>query len=30
LRRGYTAEDVSKILGGNVLRVMEEVEKLAH
>ena len=26
LRRGYTAEDVSKILGGNVLRVMEEVE----
>ena len=26
LRRGYTAEDVTKILGGNVLRVMEEVE----
>jgi membrane dipeptidase len=27
LRRGYTAEDVTKILGGNILRVMEEVEK---
>jgi membrane dipeptidase len=26
LRRGYTAEDVTKILGGNILRVMEEVE----
>jgi len=25
LRRGYSAADVSKILGGNVLRVMEEV-----
>jgi membrane dipeptidase len=24
LRRGYTAEDVEKILGGNILRVMEE------
>ena len=30
LRRGYTAGDVEKILGGNVLRVMDEVEKLAH
>jgi membrane dipeptidase len=29
LRRGYTAEDVTKILGGNVLRVMEEVEREA-
>ena len=29
LRRGYTAEDVWKILGGNVLRVMEEVERRA-
>jgi membrane dipeptidase len=29
LRRGYTADDVTKILGGNVLRVMEEVETLA-
>jgi membrane dipeptidase len=27
LRRGYTEEDVTKILGGNVLRVMEEVER---
>jgi membrane dipeptidase len=26
LRRGYTAEDVTLILGGNVLRLMEEVE----
>ena len=29
LSRGYTAEDVTKILGGNVLRVMEEVERKA-
>jgi len=27
LRRGYTESDVGKILGGNVLRVMEEVQK---
>lgn len=27
LRRGYSAEDISKILGGNMLRVMGEVEK---
>jgi membrane dipeptidase len=27
LRRGYTEADVHKILGGNMLRVMEEVEK---
>ena len=27
LRRGYTEEDVTKILGGNILRVMEEVER---
>lgn len=27
LRRGYTEEDVHKILGGNILRVMEEVER---
>jgi membrane dipeptidase len=26
LKRGYTAGDVTKILGGNVLRVMEETE----
>jgi membrane dipeptidase len=29
LRRGYTAEDVTKILGGNVLRVLEESERRA-
>jgi membrane dipeptidase len=29
LSRGYTAADVTKILGGNVLRVMEEVERRA-
>jgi membrane dipeptidase len=27
LRRGYTEEDIDKILGGNILRAMEEVEK---
>jgi membrane dipeptidase len=27
LRRGYTEEDVTKILGGNMLRVMEEVQR---
>jgi membrane dipeptidase len=27
LRRGYREEDVEKILGGNILRAMEEVEK---
>jgi membrane dipeptidase len=27
LRRGYTASDVRKILGGNILRVMEEVAR---
>lgn len=27
LRRGYSEEDIDKILGGNILRVMEEVEK---
>jgi membrane dipeptidase len=27
LRRGYTEDDVLKVLGGNILRVMEEVEK---
>ncbi|HEX8556867.1 MAG TPA: dipeptidase [Pyrinomonadaceae bacterium] len=29
LRRGYTADDVTGVLGGNVLRVMEEVERRA-
>lgn len=27
LKRGYSEEDISKILGGNMLRVMEEMEK---
>jgi membrane dipeptidase len=27
LRRGYSESDISKILGGNMLRVMEEVER---
>jgi len=27
LRRGYSESDIDKILGGNVLRVMEEVQK---
>jgi membrane dipeptidase len=27
LRRGYSEEDVDKILGGNILRVMEETER---
>ena len=27
LQRGYSASDIDKILGGNMLRVMEEVEK---
>jgi membrane dipeptidase len=26
LRRGYKDEDVTKILGGNLMRVMEQVE----
>jgi membrane dipeptidase len=30
LRRGYSESDVDKILGGNMLRVMEEVEALTH
>ena len=29
LRRGYSDEDVRKILGGNLLRVMEQVERVA-
>ncbi len=30
MARGYTAEDCRKILGGNLLRVMREVEAVAH
>jgi membrane dipeptidase len=29
-RRGYSEEDLEKILGGNVLRVMRQVEQVAH
>jgi membrane dipeptidase len=30
LDRGYSAEDIHKILGGNVLRVFTEVERVSH
>jgi membrane dipeptidase len=30
LRRGYSESDIDKILGGNMLRVMEETESLNH
>ena len=30
LDRGYSAEDIHKILGGNVLRVFREVERVSH
>jgi membrane dipeptidase len=30
LQRGYSESDVDKILGGNMLRVMEETERLSH
>ena len=30
LKKGYSEQDVVKILGGNILRVMEAVEKAAH
>src|SRR6266436_9346138 len=30
LRRGYSESDIDKILGGNMLRVMEETESLVH
>jgi membrane dipeptidase len=29
LKKGYTPADVTKILGGNLLRVMEQVERVA-
>ncbi len=29
LKKGYSEQDIDKILGGNILRVMEQVEKLA-
>jgi membrane dipeptidase len=30
LDRGYSAEDIHKILGGNLMRVFREVERLSH
>jgi membrane dipeptidase len=29
LKKGYSEQDVTKILGGNILRVMEAVERVA-
>ncbi len=29
LKKGYSEQDVTKILGGNILRVMEAVERAA-
>jgi membrane dipeptidase len=28
LKKGYSESDIDKILGGNILRVMEQVEKI--
>jgi membrane dipeptidase len=28
LKKGYSEQDVTKILGGNILRVMEAVERV--
>ena len=30
LDRGYSADDIKKILGGNVLRVFRDVEQTSH
>lgn len=30
MRKGYTDEDIRQILGGNTLRVMEQVERVSH
>jgi membrane dipeptidase len=30
LRRGYSESDIDKILGGNMLRVMEQIERSSH
>jgi microsomal dipeptidase-like Zn-dependent dipeptidase len=29
LRRGYTKKDITKIWGGNIMRVLQKVEDLA-
>jgi microsomal dipeptidase-like Zn-dependent dipeptidase len=29
MRKGYTDDDIRKILGGNTLRVMEQTEKVS-
>ena len=29
IKKGYSSQDVEKILGGNILRVMEQVERVA-
>jgi len=29
LRKGYSEDDIRKILGGNILRVMEEAERVS-
>jgi membrane dipeptidase len=29
LRKGYSEDDIRKILGGNTLRVMEQVERVS-
>jgi len=30
MRKGYSDGDIRKILGGNLLRVMEQAEKVSH
>jgi membrane dipeptidase len=30
MRKGYSDDDIRKILGGNLLRVMEQNEKVSH
>ena len=30
MRKGYSDDDIRKILGGNILRVMEQVERVSH
>ena len=30
MRKGYSDSDIRKILGGNLLRVMEQAEKVSH